>query len=125
MQAVHLPTMATSATASLTVILAVAGLLVSVAAQPVGQLGGWVDARATYYGTDAWSIHTGECGFGYICPQRWTGGPQGLAEGWDVAAISDHSNLDTGSQCGCVAAALRLRCTSNFLQKLCDHHTER
>ncbi len=101
--------MATSATASLTVILAVASLLVSVGAQPVGQLGGWVDARATYYGTDAWSIHTGECGFGYICPQRWTGGPQGLAEGWDVAAISDHSNLDTGSQCGCVAAALRLR----------------
>ena len=105
--------MASSATASLAAILVVAGLLVTVSAQPVGQLGGWVDARATYYGTDAWSIHTGECGFGYICPQRWTGGPQGLAEGYDVTAISDHSNLDTGTQCGCVAAAHDLRSSAN------------
>ena len=26
--------------------------------------------RATFYGTDAWSIHTGSCGFGFICPHR-------------------------------------------------------
>ena len=99
--------MGASVAAALAAILAVVGLLGTACAQPVGQLGGWVDARATYYGTDAWSIHTGECGFGYICPQRWTGGPHGLAEGWDITAISDQSNLDTGSQCGCEAACPR------------------
>ena len=33
---------------------------------------------------------------------------QGLAEGYDITAISDHSNLDTGTQCGCAAAAPHL-----------------
>jgi hypothetical protein len=35
-------------------------------------------------------------------------GAQGLAEGYDITAISDHSNLDTGTQCGCAAAATHL-----------------
>lgn len=24
----------------------------------------WTDARATFYGRDAWALHTGSCGFG-------------------------------------------------------------
>lgn len=37
-------------------------------------------AGATFYGNDAWSIHKGSCGLGYIFPDR--------ATGWDVAAVS-------------------------------------
>ena len=68
--------MASSRTSVCLVALLVVTAISTASAQPVGQLGSWVLARATYYGTDAWSIHTGECGFGYICPDRWTGGPQ-------------------------------------------------
>ena len=69
-------TMASSHASACLVALLVTTTIIAASAQPLGQLGGWVEARATYYGTDAWSIHTGECGFGFICPQRWTGGPQ-------------------------------------------------
>lgn len=46
----------------------------------------WQDARATFYGTDAWAVHGGECGFDFICPTRWT---NQLQSGLDVVAVSD------------------------------------
>lgn len=82
----------TIASSSSLVVLLLAALVASASAQD------WVTARATFYGLDAWSLHNGACGFGYICQNRW--GSQ-LAEGWDVAAISVRSNLNTGAQCGC------------------------
>lgn len=54
------------------VLLAAAVLLVAAAA-PFAEAwaeGSWVTARATYYGRDAWSVDTGACGFGFICPDR-------------------------------------------------------
>jgi hypothetical protein len=46
--------------------------LLACAAAPAAawNLGSWVDARATFYGRDAWALHTGSCGFGFICPNR-------------------------------------------------------
>lgn len=85
-------------------VLAFTALIASVAAED------WVDARATFYGLDAWSLHNGACGFGYTCDNRWS---SQLAQGWDVAAISDRSNLNTGSQCGCVSPPPQLMSISN------------
>lgn len=47
---------------------------------------GWVDARATNYGADAWPVHGGECGFGFICPNRWS---SQLQNSLDVVAVTD------------------------------------
>jgi hypothetical protein len=46
--------------------------LLACAAAPAAayNLGSWVDARATFYGRDPWALHTGSCGFGFICPNR-------------------------------------------------------
>lgn len=55
----------------------------SVGAAKDEDLGNFSDGRATFYGNDAWSIHKGSCGLGYIFPDR--------ATGWDVAAVSDAS----------------------------------
>lgn len=51
----------------------------------------WKDGRATYYGTDAWSIHMGSCGYGYIYKDE--------PLGWDVAAMTDVSP-NYGDSCG-------------------------
>ncbi|KAL0029567.1 hypothetical protein WJX79_004717 [Trebouxia sp. C0005] len=51
----------------------------------------WQVGRATFYGTDGWSIHQGSCGFYYIF--------QSEPLGWDVAAMSDANPLYPGS-CG-------------------------
>lgn len=53
----------------------IAGLaLLVVAASPAacywGTDSSWTDARATFYGRDGWSVDTGSCGFGFICPNR-------------------------------------------------------
>lgn len=93
---------------SKSVVLGLAVLVASVAADD------WVSARATFYGRDAWSLHNGACGFGYICENRWS---SQLAEGWDVAAISDRSNLNTGAQCGCVLPLSLTHVTSVALLK--------
>ncbi|KAL4856466.1 Expansin-A32 [Chlorella vulgaris] len=53
--------------------------------------GDWQKGRATYYGTDGWSIHKGSCGFGYQYKD--------IGTGWDVAAIADASPEFAGS-CG-------------------------
>lgn len=62
--------------------------------------GSWVDARATFFGRDAWSLHEGSCSYGFVCPNRWS---NELASGYDLTAISDQSPLfkgHRGSQCG-------------------------
>ncbi|KAF6254548.1 RlpA-like double-psi beta-barrel-protein domain-containing protein-containing protein [Scenedesmus sp. NREL 46B-D3] len=51
----------------------------------------WKLGRATFYGKDGWSIHTGSCGYGYMDENAGTG--------WDVAAASD-SNKDWKDSCG-------------------------
>ncbi|KAF8065858.1 EXPA32 [Scenedesmus sp. PABB004] len=47
--------------------------------------------RATFYGKDGWSIHTGSCGYGYLDENAGTG--------WDVAASAD-TNRDHSGSCG-------------------------
>jgi hypothetical protein len=64
----------------------------------------WTDARTTFYGRDAWSVNTGSCGFGFICPNRWSGE---LAQGYDVTAVSDKSDLY--GHCG---ECLEVKCRS-------------
>lgn len=51
----------------------------------------WQVGRATFYGTDAWSIHKGSCNFGQLA--------KSISTGWDIAAISDVSHDYRGS-CG-------------------------
>ena len=77
----------------------------------------WKVGRATFYGTDGWSIHQGSCGFYYIfqvpdpspaamlrfvdarlCETR-TSAEQDSPLGWDVAAMTDVNPLYAGS-CG-------------------------
>lgn len=61
----------------------------------------WVNAGATYFGRDQWSLNIGSCGYGFVCPNRWS---DELASGYDLVAISDQSPLysgsHTGAQCG-------------------------
>lgn len=55
-----------------TVALCVSAAFALLAAQDAAAWGpgSWIDGRATYYGEDAWALHTGSCGFGFICPHR-------------------------------------------------------
>lgn len=53
--------------------------------------GKWRRGRATFYGTDAWSIHKGSCGFGWL--------DRTVATGYNIAAISDTAPDFAGS-CG-------------------------
>lgn len=64
----------------------------------------WKDARATYYGTDDWSIHRGSCNFGYI----WEDEPLG----WDAAAITDF-HPDYGTSCG---SCYEVKCSNMWVQ---------
>ena len=75
----------------------------------------WKVGRATFYGTDGWSIHQGSCGFYYIFEVCLTlmlqlcfvlrtlalirRVEQDSPLGWDVAAMTDVNPLYTGS-CG-------------------------
>ncbi len=75
----------------------------------------WQVGRATFYGTDDWSIHQGSCGFYYIfdvsgCPVCFGASVAADPEpvltftqseplGWDVAAMSDANPMYPGS-CG-------------------------
>lgn len=52
-------------------------------------------SRATFYGTDAWSIHAGSCGYGQLA--------EDVGTGWDVAALSD-AVYDYKGSCGCARA---------------------
>lgn len=54
-------------------------------------LGEWHQGRATYHGTDAWPIHKGSCGFGYLDPE--------VSTGWDITALAD-TNWDYIGSCG-------------------------
>lgn len=63
---------------------------------------GWQRGRATFYGTDAWPIHRGSCGYGYLDP--------GVSTGWDVAALAD-TNHDYVGSCG-ICYEVRCRKTS-------------
>lgn len=56
-------------------------------------------SRATFYGTDAWSIHTGSCGYGQLA--------EDVGTGWDVAALTD-SAWDYKGSCG---KCKEVRCT--------------
>lgn len=81
---------------------------------------GWVEGRATFFGRDAWSLHIGSCGFGFVCPNRWTN--EGLKHGYDLVAISDQSPLfkgHSGAQCG---QCLEVACRDAVLQ---DRYGER
>lgn len=71
-----------------TVTLALVALLAWAASASAA---GWQTSRSTYYGTDAWSIHTGSCGYGYLAGDVGTG--------WDIAALSD-SSPDYRGSCG-------------------------
>lgn len=70
----------------------------------------FVDGRATYFGRSNWSLNEGSCGFGFVCPNRWS---DELASGYDLVAISDQSPLysgsHTGAQCG---RCLEVKCRS-------------
>ena len=50
--------------------LAAAVLAAAVSPAAAWGTGSWVNARATFFGEDAWSIHQGSCRFGFICPNR-------------------------------------------------------
>lgn len=74
--------------------------------------GSWIQGRATFFGRDAWSLHTGSCGFGFCCPNRWS---NELVSGWDLTAISDKNPLWNGmqgSQCG---QCLEVQCQSKVV----------
>ncbi|PRW60661.1 hypothetical protein C2E21_0949 [Chlorella sorokiniana] len=64
----------------------------------------WKQGRASYYGTDGWSIHKGNCGFGYIS--------QDQPAGWDVAALSDQFPNFAGS-CG---RCYEVKCDSRWVK---------
>lgn len=70
----------------------------------------FVAARATFFGRDAWNLNIGSCGYGFVCPNRWT---NELASGYDLVAVSDKSPLysgtHTGAQCG---RCLEIKCRS-------------
>jgi hypothetical protein len=47
--------------------------------------------RSTFYGGDAWSIHSGSCGYGQLA--------EDVGTGWDVAALADAA-YDFRGSCG-------------------------
>lgn len=53
--------------------------------------GQWHQGRATFHGTDAWPIHKGSCGYGYLDPE--------IMSGWDITALAD-MNWDYMGSCG-------------------------
>lgn len=57
----------------------------------------WRTGRATFYGTDAWSIHYGSCGYYNLDPCTGTG--------WDIAALSDTFHAYSGSCGSCYEVA--------------------
>ena len=50
--------------------LVAAGALLNTCGAAAWGTGEWVEARSTFYGQDAWALHTGSCGFGFVCPHR-------------------------------------------------------
>jgi hypothetical protein len=60
--------------------------------------------RATYYGSDAWSIHSGSCGYGQLA--------EDVGTGWDIAALNDKAHDYKGS-CG---KCKEVRCRSRDFQ---------
>lgn len=50
--------------------LAAGALLLNARNAAAWGTGEWVEARGTFYGQDAWALHTGSCGFGFVCPHR-------------------------------------------------------
>jgi hypothetical protein len=48
-------------------------------------------SRATFYGSDGWSIHSGSCGYGQLA--------EDVGTGWDVAALADGA-YDYQGSCG-------------------------
>jgi hypothetical protein len=72
-------------------VVALVALIGTCAAGDSKGFGGWNVGRATFYGTDAWSIHKGSCGYGWL--------DKNVATGWDVVAISDRAHDYYGS-CG-------------------------
>lgn len=79
-----------SSTTALVAVYSLVALATGAAAQD------WFDGRATFYGTDAWKLDIGSCGYGYLSKDVGTG--------WDVAALPDtdplYSGSHTGAQCG-------------------------
>jgi len=69
------------------VLAALLGLIVSAEAQ----YSSWQSGRATFYGVDAWNIHQGSCGYGWLDKK--------VATGWNIAAIADVAHDAKGS-CG-------------------------
>jgi hypothetical protein len=59
-----------SAIMSLGALVAAGAILSSACGAAAWGTGEWVDARGTFYGQDAWALHTGSCGFGFVCPHR-------------------------------------------------------
>lgn len=54
-------------------LLAVGLALLAACAAPAAAFStesAWTDARSTFYGRDGWSVDTGSCGYGFICPNR-------------------------------------------------------
>lgn len=92
-------------------ILTVAAVLVAALylAQPAAawSTGGWINARATMYGQDAWSLHEGSCGFGFVCPTSWSGQ---LKHGYDLVALSDRNPLFTGQRGSSCGQCLEVKC---------------
>lgn len=68
-------------------LLVLAGLVLAVA--PVRAQ--WNSGRATFYGTDGWSIHAGSCQYGQLA--------EDVGTGWDVAALADAA-WDFQGSCG-------------------------
>ena len=56
---------------ALVVLVAAGAILCSACGAAAWGTGEWVDARGTFYGQDAWPLHTGSCGYGFVCPHRW------------------------------------------------------
>lgn len=83
----------------------------------------WIDAAATYFGQDQWSLNIGSCGYGFVCPNRWT---DELASGYDLVAISDQSPLYSGSHSGAQCGrCLEIQCRSGSISDSSGSRFER